>query len=483
MRKPICLTAVLVAFVVFAATTQAADETRSAPAAPAGPRRSWQVAVIERCGPSVAAIFAQDKDNNFVSGSGSVVHSDGYILTNDHVVQDRPGAVLLRGFPPLQFRTIGRLWEKDLALLKVEAGKPLVAVPLGRSHDVLAGEPILVGGNPGGRGVVFSSGIVSAPDILLGPSALTMTFFPDDARDRFLQFDAASNPGNSGGPVINAEGEQIAVVVSKVLQEQDINFAIPIDRAHRAFADLVLPEERGDFSTGFVLERGKPVIARVAAKDPAENAGLAAGDTITALGETPVKSALDLLIALVGRKSGERLTVKYVRAGEARETALTLGTYPTAPGLGAKGRTAGLHYRLYRGRFNKCPDFGKLSIVQEGTVADHRLNLIEKLPDDEYALSFDGYVEIPETGVWSVAIGSDDGSRLFLDGELLAENDGPHPMQWTSGRRRLAKGLHPIRIEFFEATGDADLQVVLTRDGSSERLEPKYFVDGPALRP
>ncbi len=468
---------VFLAFVALATTMHAADETPTPSPAPAGPRRTWQVAVIERCGPSVVAVFTEDNDHNVSSGSGSIIHADGYILTNDHVVQDRRGVVLIRGCPPMEFRTVGRLWEKDLALLKVEAGKPLVAVPLGRSHDILAGEPILVGGNPGGRGIVFSSGIVSAADLLLGASALAMSFFPDDARDRFLQFDAASNPGNSGGPVINAEGEQIAVVVSKVLQEQDINFAIPIDRAHRSFADLLLPEERGNFSTGFVLERGKPAIQRVITKGPAENAGLAAGDTITSLGGRAVKSAFDVLVGLVGRRPGESIAVKFLRGGEAREATLTLAAYPTKPGLDAAGRKEGLRYRLYRGRFIKCPDFNDLPLVEEGTVAGHRLNQIARLPDDDYALTLDGYVEIPETGVWSLAIGSDDGSRLILDGELLADNDGPHPLQWSSGRRRLEKGLHPVRIEFFEATGDADLQVVLTRDGSSERLEPKYFRD------
>jgi len=90
----------------------------------------------------------------------------------------------------------------------------------------------------------------------------------------------------------------------------------------------------------------------------------------------------------------------------------------------------------------------------------------------------DGYLEIPEMGVWSLAIGSDDGSRLFLDGELLADNDGPHPMQFTSGRRRLEKGLHAVRIEFFEATGEADLDVTLTRDGSFATEATKYFFDG-----
>ena len=76
----------------------------------------------------------------------------------------------------------------------------------------------------------------------------------------------------------------------------------------------------------------------------------------------------------------------------------------------------------------------------------------ELLPDDDYAaLVFEGYVAIPETGVWTLLIGSDDGSRLYLHGDLLVDNDGPHPMQWSSGRLRLGKGLHAIRIEFFES--------------------------------
>ena len=144
MRHRLHLAQGLFLFVVNACTAHAADEARSLSPAPAGPRRTWQVAVIERCGPSVVAVFTHDNDNNVNSGSGSIIHPDGYILTNDHVVQDRHGVVLVRGYPPLEFRTVGRLWEKDLALLKVEAGKPLVAVPLGRSHDILAGEPILV---------------------------------------------------------------------------------------------------------------------------------------------------------------------------------------------------------------------------------------------------------------------------------------------------------------------------------------------------
>ena len=113
------------------------------------PRRTRQVEIIERYGSGVAAIFTEVKDNTLGSGSGSVIHRDGYILTNDHVVGDHSGVVLLADQPPLRFRTVGRISEKDLALIKVDAPKPLVAVPLGRSHDLAAGEPILIGGNPG----------------------------------------------------------------------------------------------------------------------------------------------------------------------------------------------------------------------------------------------------------------------------------------------------------------------------------------------
>jgi S1-C subfamily serine protease len=459
--------------------TLLANAQRTAAQSPPGsPRRTRQVDIIERYGSGVVAIFTQGKDNSLGSGSGSVIHRDGYILTNDHVVLDRPGVVLHSDHPPLPFRTIGRLSEKDLALIKVNAPKPLTAVPLGRSHDLLAGEPILIGGNPGARGIVFSAGIVSSPKVMIDAgSALAMTNFPDDSRYRFIQFDAACNPGNSGGPLINAEGRQVGVVVAKSFQEQAINFAIPIDRAHQSFHDLLLPEERGDFWTGLELDLAATTVRRVIPQSPAEQAGLLAGDAITALNELPVQSAIDYFVSLVGRKSGERITVKYTRAGKPGEAALTLVAYPIKPGLPVAGRKPGLRYRLYHGRFIKCPDFEKLKFAGQGTVPGPQLNSIPQLPDDDYALVLEGYVEIPETGVWSLAIGSDDGSRLFLDGELLVDNDGRHAIQFSSGRQRLAKGLHAIRIEFFEATGETDLQVTLARDGLSAAHEPKYFFD------
>lgn len=299
-----------------------------------------------------------------------------------------------------------------------------------------------------------------------------VAYFPDDARDRVIQFDAASNPGNSDGPVINAEGRQIA---AEVLSEQDINYAIPIGRARRAMRDLPLPEQRGNFWTGIELAMATTVVEQVREGSPAASAGLAAGDVITGIDDRPVNADIDFYVALVGRQANQELTVKYSRAGDPQSAALKLVEYPAKPGQPSEGRKPGLEYRVHPGRFTRCPDVSKLKPTDEGIATDLGLDQIPRLPGDDYALVLEGFVEIPETGVWSLGIGSDDGSRLYGDGQLVADNDGPHPLQWASGRDRWQKGLHPVRIEFFEATGDAELQVVLLRDGSDARLQPKFF--------
>ena len=147
----------------------------------------------------------------------------------------------------------------------------------------MTGEPVLCAGNPGGRGVVYSSGIVSSPNfILTAPTALVMRYFSGDVRDRFIQFDAASNLGNSGGPLINALGEQIGVVSSKNPDEENINFAIPIDRVRENLNELFAPEVRRGIFTGITLDplSQKAEILGVANKSPAGKLGLRPGDVL-----------------------------------------------------------------------------------------------------------------------------------------------------------------------------------------------------------
>ncbi len=165
------------------------------------------VRVIQRLEPSVAALFSP-LGNQLVSGSGSVIHESGFVLTNSHVIPRTEGLALIGDSRPIPFRLIGRIPESDIAVVKLDAGQQkLDFVPMGTSHDVMNGESVVVAGNPGGRGIVFTSGIVSSRSVLEGgPNALVMTNYENSRRDTFIQFDAASNRGNSGGPLINMDG-------------------------------------------------------------------------------------------------------------------------------------------------------------------------------------------------------------------------------------------------------------------------------------
>src|SRR4051812_38218023 len=219
----------------------AAAEASMAASAPPGndsDRLTSGVALIRRVKPAMAALFAPGENESMASGAGTVIHPAGFILTADHVVTGHNGFAIF-GLTRESYRVVGRLPEKDLTLLKVESPSPRKYVPLGRSKDIWDGEPVIAVGNPSGRGLVYSQGIVSAASIdPTWPSLLHKTYWriettnhedAADGRDDFIQFDAASNRGNSGGPLLNSAGELIGIVAQKSFDEQGVNWAIPVD--------------------------------------------------------------------------------------------------------------------------------------------------------------------------------------------------------------------------------------------------------------
>jgi S1-C subfamily serine protease len=440
------------------------------------PRRTRDVEIIRRVEPGVVAIFSQNASGQLSEyGSGSVI-GDGYILTNDHVVKGFQGIVLLQGMPPIGYELVGRLPEKDLALLRVAAGRPLAAIPLGRSHDLMAGEPVLAGGNPGGRGIVFSGGIVSSPSVVIGVNALAMALARNDARDRFIQFDAAVNRGNSGGPLVNAEGMLIGVVSQKVFDEDNVGYAIPIDRVRNSFRDLAAPEDRGDFWAGLTMDplaAGARVV-QVAPGGPGERSGLRAGDFVTAVDGKPLRDGLDWLLALIGRKPAGLLTLTIDRPDGRKDVSLKLDRYPIAETASQDGKSPGLRYEVYHGEPNSLADLHRLKSAGKGTAEGLDLARLEGTREEKYAVIFTGYLEIPEAGVYHLILGSDDGSRLFLDDRMVVDNDGTHPVQEVRGVRRLARGLHRMRIEYFQGGWGASLGL---------RLEPDRLAPGGSPTP
>jgi S1-C subfamily serine protease len=441
-------------------------------AAADSPRNTSTVRLIREVQPGVVAIFSQQAGGNNDTGSGSVIHQDGFILTNDHVVRNRPGVVLLSDDTVLPYRIVGRLPEKDLALVQVTPKQPLKPIPLGRSADLMTGEPVVVGGNPGGQGIVFSSGIISSPAVMINaPSALVMTYFSGDVRDRFIQIDAAINPGNSGGPLINAEGRQIGVVSNKNPREENINFAIPVDRVRQHFAWMVAPEEVNGFWLGI---RANPlsdltVIDEVAKDSPAAKTGLKSGDVLLSVNGKTLRSGMDWVLACVGGQPGQKFNLAYQRGAKRADAVLTAAPYPLAPVVAEAGQKPGLRYNLYYEKLTRLDGLGSLKPVFSGVAPELQTSELARGRTENYALCFEGCLKVPETGFYRLTLDSDDGSRLFLDGHQLIDNDGPHPPQEMGCGVRLAVGLHLLRIEYFQATGGTELKLYLEPQDGERR--------------
>jgi S1-C subfamily serine protease len=443
------------------------------------PRVTDTVRIVRKTKPAVAAVFSQG-EGRLSMGSGSVVHKDGYVLTNDHVVAGMGGVILLKDYRlPLDYKIIGRMPEKDLCLLKVRAPKPLTAIRLGLSNDLMTGEPVLCAGNPGGRGIVYSSGIVSSPKfILTAPNALVMRYFSGDVRDRFIQFDAASNLGNSGGPLINALGEQVGVVSNKNLDEENINFAIPIDRVRENLNELFAPEVRQGIFTGITLDplSQNAEILKVAKKSPAEKLGIRPGDVLKSVNGKPLGSCLDWFAYLLDQKTGNELELSVSQGKKTKEVSLKLSEYPTPPIIEMEKPKPGLLFEVCHGTFEKAPAMEKQKVIKKGVARALDVLAMGAPKTDGFAIKLEGALKIPKDGVYRLILNSDDGSILRSGKEILVNNDGPHPAQDVGTLMRLRKGFLPIRIDYFEATGDAELNLFIENSsGQRSDAAPLFF--------
>ena len=448
----------------------------------ASPRVSTTVRIVRKTEPAVAAVFSQG-DDHLNMGSGSVIHESGYVLTNDHVVRGLPGVTLLRDYKlPLEYEIVGRMPEKDLCLLKVQSPKPFAALKLGRSHDLMTGEPILCAGNPGGRGIVYSAGIVSSPSfILTAPNALVMRYFSGDVRDRFIQFDAASNQGNSGGPLINALGEQVGVVSNKNYAEENINFAIPIDRVRQNLNELFASEIRKGIFTGITLDplAKKPKVIEVREGSPAAKLDIRPNDLLTSLYDKPLRNYLDWLAALLQQKKGDELNLTVSRSDKTRKLVLKLSAYPTPATAKLKNPKSGLLFQVCHGRFDKAPNFDHQKVIKKGIAKSLDVHAMAAPRTDDFAIKLEGFLKIPSDGVYRLILNSDDGSVLRIGKDVIVDNDGPHPAQDVGTLLRLKKGYQPIQVDYFEATGDAELSFFLEdASGKRESAEKFFFHEG-----
>jgi serine protease Do len=267
------------------------------------------------------------------AGSGFVIDPAGYIVTNEHVVGHADEIIVgLADGSELPARVIGTDELTDVALIKVEPKAPLPAVSWGDSRSVEVGDWVVAAGNPFGLGGSISAGIISARgrDIGAGPF------------DDFLQIDAPVNPGNSGGPVFNEQGQVIAVdtaIASPTGASVGIAFAIPSEIVRPIVADL---RDHGRVDRGWLgvsvaetpeTEHGGGVrIAAVDRRGPALRAGLRAGDAVTAVNGQPIASARGLIRAIAKSPPGSQVHLQVRRGEREIEISVTVGRRPNGQG-------------------------------------------------------------------------------------------------------------------------------------------------------
>ena len=287
--------------------------------------------------PSVVSIIAEGK-TDAGSGSGFVLRSDGYILTNNHVVSlvkdDGDITVVFSNGDEVPGKVVGTNVSYDLAVVKVDrTGLPAFA--LGNSKAVKVGDAVIAIGAPLGLEGTVTSGIVSAVD-----RVVTAGGSDDLSYINAIQTDAAINPGNSGGPLLDAQGRVIGInsaIASLAANGEPGNiglgFAIPVNSAKRIAEELIATGASTTPAIGVSLdtshqERGAKV-REVTSGGPSEAAGIKIGDVIMSIGDRLINDATELVVAIRSYAPGDRIKVRFEREGKDTTVEVTLGKMPS----------------------------------------------------------------------------------------------------------------------------------------------------------
>lgn len=263
-------------------------------------------------------------------GSGFIVSNDGYVVTNNHVIDRAEDVeVVLDDGSKYKAEIIGKDPKTDIAVLKIEPDKELVAVVFGDSDTLRIGEWVMAIGNPFGLGYTVTAGIVSAKGRSLGLGAY----------DDFIQTDAPLNPGNSGGPLFNLKGEVVGVNTAIVARGQGIGFSIPAKLAEniifqlteqgkvtRGWLGVLIQEITPEIAESLGLKEVKgALISDVTPDSPADKAGLKRGDIVVEFEGMKIDEFSDLT-KLVGVASpGQSKSLKVLREGKLVDITVTLG--------------------------------------------------------------------------------------------------------------------------------------------------------------
>jgi putative serine protease PepD len=300
--------------------------------------------VAEHQLPAVVTINAGGATGGGV-GSGEVIRSDGYILTNNHVIAPAVGGgsleVVFDNGNAAQATLVGRDPLTDLAVIRVDESN-LQTIAIGNSSDLQIGQPVVALGAPLGLSSTVTSGIVSA----LGRTV----HVPGEGAGSALlvdavQTDASINPGNSGGALVNCSGALVGIPTAGATTDQaggsiGLGFAIPVNSALTIAEEII---STGSVTHSFVGVQAQPLAASATGQEgqagglfvtgvvtgsPAASAGLQAGDIIRSIDGSPATSTDQLMAVTLTKRPGDRVEMKYERDGRETTATITLGSRP-----------------------------------------------------------------------------------------------------------------------------------------------------------
>jgi serine protease Do len=278
-------------------------------------------------------------------GSGFIITPDGYIFTNNHVVEQADKILVkLSDGKEYEAKVIGKDAKTDIALIKIKPSDSLPVAEIGDSDKLRVGDWVIAIGNPFGLEQTVTAGIVSAKGRVIGAGPY----------DNFIQTDASINPGNSGGPLFNMEGKVIGINTAIVAQGQGIGFAIPVSMAKTILPDL---KTKGKVTRGWLgisvqditedlaktmklKDRNGALIADVFKGDPADKGGIKAGDIVTEVNGKKIKDTHELLMLIAAFRVGETVKITILRDGQPQTLSITVAERKDQPEIVA-GRESG----------------------------------------------------------------------------------------------------------------------------------------------
>jgi len=384
------------------------------------------------------------------TGSGFVLNQDGFILTNNHVLEGATEVrVKLESGKEYNAEVVGAFAPADLALIRIDAAKSeLVPAPLGDSDQLRIGEWVIAIGNPFGLDHTVTAGIVSAK----GRKDVSPGSRP--GYSNFIQTDASINPGNSGGPLINMRGEVIGINSAIVASGQGIGFAIPVNMAkkllpqlakgkvERSYLGVMLQPLTQEIARSLKLEDAKgALVAEVLPDSPASKVGVEAGDVVVKFDGKDIEHSADLQWQAATAVPGQQVEMEVLRGGKRVKLNVTMEPHPDD--------------RVAAAPEGKKPSSNEGEFVEGIGVAvsdiDAQTRRAEGLPSDKGVV-----VTAVERGSAAERVGLRKGDVIFRVNNVAVSS----AKQFASLCAKVASG-EPIA--FYVARGDSLVWVALTK--------------------